>query len=69
MNRHVTSARAAADGRFTIAALPAGSYFAAVLAGVDDEWQAPENLERAQGSATKFILTEGESKAIQVVVK
>jgi protocatechuate 3,4-dioxygenase beta subunit len=70
MNRYVTSARAAADGSFTIAALPAGHYFAAVLqAVVDDEWQAPENLERAQGSATKFILTEGENKSLQLVVK
>ena len=70
MNRYVTSAHAAADGSFTIASLPAGPYFAAVLqAAVDDEWQAPENLERAQGSATKFILTEAESKALQVVVK
>jgi hypothetical protein len=69
MNRHVKSARASADGRFAIEPVPAGTYFAAVLDAVaDDDWQAPENLERIQRAATKFIVMDGELKTLALVV-
>jgi protocatechuate 3,4-dioxygenase beta subunit len=70
MNRYVTSARAAQDGTFRIAAMPPGTYLAAVVPATDDaEWMAPENLERLRPAATKFILVEGEKKTLRLVLR
>lgn len=69
MNRYVTVARAGDDGTFKVAALPAGAYLAAVVDRVaDEEWMAPENLERLRSSATKFAIADGENKALRLIV-
>ena len=70
MNRYVVSVRAAADGTFTIRALPPGSYFIAVVDPVaESEWMAPENLERLRASATKFSIVEGQKKTLRLVAR
>lgn len=70
MNRVVVSARASADGAFSVAGLPAGSYFAAAVdALADGEWAEPDNLERLRATATSFKLGDGERKELMLIVK
>jgi hypothetical protein len=70
MNRYVVSTRADANGVFRAIALPPATYFAAVVDhATDGEWAEPENLERFRSTATKFLLVEGESKSLRLVVK
>ena len=65
MNRFVGSARVDAQGRFTVKALPAANYFAAVVDHlVDGEWAEEEHLERCAPVATKFSLADGETKPL-----
>jgi hypothetical protein len=69
MNRRVVSARAAEDGTFVIANLPAGSYFAIALDQVTDgEWAEPANLEKLKTKATSFKISDGELKELSLVV-
>jgi hypothetical protein len=65
LNRFVTSARADADGKFSVRALPPATYFAiAVPALADGEWAEPAQLERMVPHAIRFTLAAGESKAL-----
>ena len=69
MNRYVLVTRAADDGTFNIAAVPAGTYLAAIVDRVaDEEWLAPENLERLRSSATRLAIAEGETKTVRLIV-
>ena len=67
MTRYVTSARPDAQGRFSIASLPAGTYFAAVVAGpAPDDWAGPEFLAALRETGTTVRLRaadEGDGRA------
>jgi hypothetical protein len=68
LNRHVTSARPGADGRFRVTGLPAGRYLAvAVGALVDGEWAEPDHLEQLRSVATRFELADGEARTVTLV--
>jgi protocatechuate 3,4-dioxygenase beta subunit len=68
MNRFVVLARSSADGAFTVAALPAGDYFAVPLPSAEaGEWAEPDNLERLRAKATPFTLADRESKTVVLV--
>ena len=61
--RRVKSARPAADGAFTIKDLPPGDYLLAAVTDVDqDEWQAPDFLEKLSTAAIKISIADGEKK-------
>jgi hypothetical protein len=67
MNRWMSSARPDQDGRFKVANLPAGGYYAvAVDYAPSGEWTDPDWLERAQAKASHFTLDEGGTKSIEV---
>lgn len=64
-NRHLASARAAADGSFTVSPLPAGDYLIAIVDElVDGEWAEPDTLERLRQAAVSMKLADGENRTI-----
>jgi hypothetical protein len=68
MNRFVVLARPGADGAFTVAALPAGNYFAVPLLSAEaGEWAEPDKLERLRAKATPFTLADRETKTMVLV--
>jgi hypothetical protein len=47
--------------------LPAGSYYAIAVDYIPQgEWGDPDTLERLKSKATRFTLTEGESKTLDL---
>jgi hypothetical protein len=63
-SRFVRTGRPDQDGRFKIAGLPVGSYYAVAVDYIDpaDDATDPELLERLRGKAATFSLNEGETK-------
>jgi len=66
-SRYIRTGRPDQDGRFKISGLPSGDY---LLIAVDHlnpgEFSDPEFLERVRTKATRFSLTEGETKSIDL---
>jgi hypothetical protein len=64
--RHVRTARADKDGRFSLRGLPPGvAYLVAAVDQVEDgEWQDPEFLERLREAASRVTMREGEAKTV-----
>lgn len=68
--RMVMSAKTDKDGAFSVAALPAGNYFVAVVPQlVDGEWAAPTNLEKLRMTATPFKIGDGEQKTLTLTIR
>jgi hypothetical protein len=69
LTRVVVSARTKADGTFSFAGVPAGSYYiAAVPELVDGDWAEPANLERLRVTAQTFKLGDGEMKDMTLTI-
>jgi len=67
MNRWTASARPDQDGRFKFNNLPSGGYYAIAVDYVAaGDWNDPEWLERARAHATRFTLSEGAGKALEL---
>ncbi len=70
LTRVVVAARAKADGTFSFAGLPPGSYYiVSVPELVDGEWAEPANLERLRAMAQTFKLGDGETKDLTIIIK
>jgi len=70
MTRYVTSARPDAQGRFSIASLPAGTYLTAVVAGpAPDDWAGPEFLAALRETGTIVRLAAATEEAVVLEVK
>ena len=53
------------DGRFKVAMLPPGDYYAIALDRTDPtEWQDPEFLDGLSRQASAFSLAQGETRVI-----
>jgi hypothetical protein len=68
-SRYVAFTRPAAQDKFTIKGLPAGSYVAVVTPTLaNGEWQDPEFLQqqRTRIDAMRFVLLDGETKTVQL---
>jgi hypothetical protein len=64
-NRYFSVGRAGEDGRFKVATLPPGDYYAIALDRSDPtEWQDPLFLEGLSRQASVFSLAQGETKTI-----
>ncbi len=67
--RYVATARPDQNGRYSIRALPAGSYLAVAVREVQSgEAEDPEYLEQMRSSATKVTLGDGETKTVDLKV-
>ena len=67
MNRWTASARPDQDGRFKVSNLPAGGYYAIAVDYVaSGDWNDPDWLERARDRATRFTLSDGAGKALEL---
>ena len=65
--RWITGTRPDQDGRFHVRAMPPGAYYAVALDYVaQGEWSDPELLERVKSQGTRFTLSEGETKALDL---
>jgi hypothetical protein len=68
--RLIKSATTDRNGAFTVAALPAGSYYAVVMPTLTDgEWAEPANLERLRLTALSFKLSDGEQKTLALTLR
>jgi hypothetical protein len=66
-SRWVTGTRPDQDGRFKVANLPAGNYYAAAVEYVPTgEWADPEVLDRLKSHAKRFTLDEGASQTLDL---
>jgi hypothetical protein len=55
------------DGRFKVRSLRPGDYFIAAVEYVEQgQWLDPEYLETLRGRATRFTISEGESRTIDL---
>jgi protocatechuate 3,4-dioxygenase beta subunit len=64
-NRYFSIGRPGGDGRFRVATLPPGDYYAIALDRADPmEWQDPEFLEGLSRQASAFSLAQGETKTL-----
>jgi hypothetical protein len=64
-NRYFSVGRPGDDGRFRVATLPPGDYYAIALDRADPmEWQDPEFLEGLSRQASAFSLAQGETKTL-----
>ena len=62
--------RSNADGAFTLASIPAGSYLAALVPAEDrDRWADPEYLENLRPAAIPFTAANGSTATVSLVVK
>jgi len=69
-SRFVLLARPTQQGRFDVRGMPPEEYLAIALPNVvGGEWQDPEFLQQLRGQATSFVLTEGESRTLQLKLK
>jgi protocatechuate 3,4-dioxygenase beta subunit len=67
MSRHIASARPNQDGRFQVKNLPAGSYYAIALDYIaQGDWNDPDLLDRLKTQATRFSLSEGDMKTLDL---
>jgi len=69
-SRFVKTARADQQGQFRIRALPADDRYLAVAVDYleDGEGADPQFLEQIKNRATRFTLTDGESKSLDLKV-
>jgi protocatechuate 3,4-dioxygenase beta subunit len=66
-SRHIASARPNQNGRFQIKNLPAGSYYAIALDYIEQgDWNDPDVLDRLKTQATRFSLSEGDLKTLDL---
>jgi hypothetical protein len=66
-NRWIASARPDQDGNFKVNNLPAGSYMAIAVDYVEQGgWSDPDWLTRASKRATRFTLSEGSTKTLDL---
>ena len=69
-SRFMRRAVAGSDGRFAVAGLPFGSYYAATVArppaGGDDAWQDPQFLESLMPAASTVTLSEGDKQVLNL---
>jgi hypothetical protein len=64
-NRYFSTGRPGDDGRFKVATLPPGDYYAIALDRADPtEWESPEFLEGLRQQASAFSLAQGETKTL-----
>jgi hypothetical protein len=69
-SRFVVMARPTQQGRFDVRGLPPEDYLAVALPGVvDTEFMDPEFLQQLRPYATAFVLTEGETKTLDLKLK
>ena len=69
-SRRMRSARPSQNGSFSLGTLPAGDYYAIAIPDERSaEWQDPKFLETLTRSATRFMLTEGEKRTIDLQVQ
>jgi hypothetical protein len=64
LSRHQHRQTTGPDGTFTVTGLPAGSYFAAVVASLpagDDAWRDPAYLEQISSAATVIAVGDGDT--------
>jgi protocatechuate 3,4-dioxygenase beta subunit len=67
MTRHIASARPNQQGRFQVKHLPAGSYYAVAVEYIaQGDWNDPEVLDRLKGQATRFTVSEGDVKTLDL---
>jgi len=67
MNRYVTGVRPGQDGRFQVKNLPPGGYYAIALEYIPQgEWGDPQVLDRLKDRATRFTLSEGSTKTLEL---
>jgi hypothetical protein len=65
--RHLAMARPDDDGRFSVATLPPGDYYAIALDGLDaTQWQDPALLERLTGQASVVSIGEGDTRTLDL---
>jgi hypothetical protein len=63
-SRRIRSIRPAADGKYTLPALPPGDYLLSAVTDIEPgEWYDPVLLDQLSRSALKITLAEGEKKA------
>jgi hypothetical protein len=66
-SRYIRTGRPDQDGRFKISGLPSGEYLLIAVDHINPgESSDPEFLERVRTKATRFSLSEGETKSIDV---
>jgi hypothetical protein len=66
-SRYVLRAQPDQDGRFAITNLPEGGYYAAATDEIlEEEWSDPDLLDRLKATATKFTLSEGATRALDL---
>jgi protocatechuate 3,4-dioxygenase beta subunit len=66
-SRYVKSSRPDQDGRFKVSAIPPGEYYVIALDYVDsNDWNDPQFLDSIRGRASRFSLSEGETKSIDL---
>jgi hypothetical protein len=66
-SRYFGSGRPDQDGRYKTSALPPGDYYAIALEYVDQgDARDPDFLDRIKDRATRFRLSDGESKALDL---
>jgi hypothetical protein len=66
-SRYIRTGRPDQDGRFKISGLPPGEYFLVAVGSLEPgEATDPEFLERVHTKATRFSLSEGETKSIDL---
>ena len=64
-NRYFSIGRPGDDGRFSVATLPPGDYYAIALDRADPmEWQDPEFLEGLSRQASAFTLAQSETQTL-----
>lgn len=69
MSRWVNGARPDQQGRFKIANMPAGSYYAAAVDYLETgAWSDPDLLERLKASAKRFTLADGETEMLDLKI-
>ena len=69
-SRFVMMARPTQHGRFDVRGLPPEDYLVIALPNiVGTEWQDPDFLQQVRPQATSFVLTEGESRALELKLK
>ena len=66
-SRYLKSSRPDQDGRFKVSAIPPGEYYVIALDYVDsNDWNDPQFLDSIRAKASRFSLSEGETKSIDL---
>jgi hypothetical protein len=66
-SRYLKSSRPDQDGRFKVSAIPPGEYYVIALDYVDsNDWNDPQFLDSIRAKASRFSLSDGETKSIDL---